>query len=127
MLKKMLLIVPVVTVSLVMMAGTLCHSQEFWLAQKNLKKMVLTPAQTSEIAVYEKVFQKRWSRTHRTKGCSHHEAHADWFVAAAAGVLTENQFKKFRGRDRNVVETVGYDIRQTGEHIGNLLTIAKNL
>lgn len=104
-----------------------CHSEEFRIARNNLRRMVLTPAQKAEIARYEHNFHKKWNHTHRQKGCSHHEAHADEFVALAAGVLTPRQFNKFRGRNRNPVENAGYEIRQTGTHIDNLIKLAKNL
>lgn len=124
-MRKLMIVVPVIAV--ILSAATLCHSEEFWLAQRNLKKLVLTPAQKAEIAQAEKVFQKKWNHTHRTKGCSHHEAHADEFVATASGVLTNEQFKTFRKRDRNAVESVGYGIRKTGQHIDDLLKIARSL
>ncbi len=109
-------------------AATLrCHSTEFYLAKNKLRRLVLTPAQQSEIARYEVSFKTQWNRTHRAKGCSHHEDHAKEFVALAAGVLTPGQFSKFKGRTRNVVEATGYSIRQTGTHIENLIKLAKNL
>ena len=104
-----------------------CHSEEFYLAKRKLRGLVLTPAQKSEIARYENDFQSKWNRTHRLKGCSHHEDHAKEFVALAAGVLTPGQFNKFRGRKRNVVEDTGYEIRQTGTHIDNLIKLARSL
>lgn len=104
-----------------------CHSEEFYIAKRKLNRMVLTPSQKAEIAQFERSFKKQWDHTHRTKGCSHHEAHAHEFSALAAGVLTPGQFNKFRGRTRNPVESTGYDIRQTGDHIANLIKLAKSL
>lgn len=124
-MRKLMIIIPVIAV--VLSAATLCHSEEFWLAQKKLEKLVLTPAQKAEIAQAETVFQKKWNHTHSTKGCRYHEAHADEFIATASGVLTAEQFKNFRKRDRNAVEKVGYGIRQTGQHIDDLLLLAKSL
>ena len=108
-------------------AATLCHSEEYRLAKAKLDKIVLTPAQKQEIAKHEDVFNKAWRRTHSEKGCSHHEDHVEEFVAAASGVLTDDQFKKFRGRTRNDVESLGWRIRGTRIYCDNLLKIAKSL
>ena len=110
-----------------LMAGKLCHSQEFWLAKAKLEKMVLTPAQSKEIVAFEKDFQTKWQKSHSELGCRAHEMHSGEFIAAASGVLTNDQFRQFRGRNRNAVEGVGYSIRQTGQHINDLLTLAGNI
>ncbi len=110
-----------------LMAGKLCHSEEFLLAQRKLRTMQLTPAQRTEIARYAHTFEVKWAKSHRELGCKAHEMHAHEFVAAAAGVLTPKQFRVFRGRERNQVEALGYDIRLTGQHIDNLLELARAL
>ena len=110
----------------VLMAAAFCHSEEFWLARKKLKNMELNAAQRAEIAVFEKNFEAKWRRDCRAPGHKH-DHKATQFIAAASGVLTPEQFKKFRGRARYEVENVGYDIRLTGQHIDNLLKLVDAL
>lgn len=124
-MRKLMIVIPAIAV--VLSAATLCHSQEFWLAKKALKDLVLTPAQKAEIAKAEQVFHRKWNHTHRTKGCKYHEAHVDEFIATASGVLTDEQFKEFRKRERNPVESVGYEIRKTGQHIDDLILLVDSL
>lgn len=106
---------------------TRCHSEQFTKAKRQLGRMVLTKAQKSAINSYEAVFHREWNKTHRRKGCTHHEAHAKEFIAAASGVLTDAQFKKFRKRSRNEIERVQHEIWQTGVYIDNLIKIAGTL
>jgi hypothetical protein len=108
-------------------AATLCHSTRFYLAKQELKKMTLTPVQEQEIDVYARDFQKKWNETHAKRGCSHHEAHVDEFIAAASGVLSDDQFKTFRSRGRNDVEKLGWRVRNTRIYAENLLKIAQSL
>ena len=104
-----------------------CHSEQFNRAKRQLGRIVLTKAQRNAIKSYEATFHRQWRKTHNHKGCSHHEAHAAEFIAAASGVLTDAQFKQFRKRDRNALERTQNEVWQTGVYIDNLLKIAGRL
>jgi hypothetical protein len=104
-----------------------CHSEQFTKAKRQLDALVLNNAQRQAIATYEATFWKNWQATHREKGCSHHEAHAAEFISAASGVLTEDQFRKFRGRARTEAERLQNEVWNTGVYIDNLLKIASSL
>ena len=104
-----------------------CHSWQYQQARQQLDRMLLTKAQQDAIRTFDDEFHKKWSETHRTLGCSHHEDHANEFVAAAAGVLNSEQFQKFRGRQRNRSEEVGYDIWTNAQYIDNVLKLARSL
>lgn len=126
-MKKLLLILPMVAVVFTLGGASMCHSNQFYLAKKKLNKLMLTGAQKKAVLAYEKDFQKKWNKTHRRLGCSHHEAHADEFIAAASGVLTDDQFRKFANRRRNALEKVEHKSYKTGEYIDNLMKLAKRL
>ena len=132
-MKKLLfvfLLVPATAMLLAFTPGeapTKCHSEIYTKAKQQLRAIVLNSAQKRAIYTYEMRFQRQWSKTHRSKGCSHHEAHAHQFVAAAAGVLSDNQFKKFKGRTRNRFETVGHTLWNTERYLKNLVKIAESL
>jgi hypothetical protein len=104
-----------------------CHSEQFTKAKRQLDRMVLTKAQKEAIRTHEATFHREWRHTHSAKGCSHHEAHAAEFIAAASGVLTDDQFKAFRSRDRNATERLEHEVWQTGVYIDNLIKIASKL
>ncbi len=104
-----------------------CHSEIYTRAKQQLRQIVLNSAQKRAIGTYETRFLKQWRLTHRSKGCSHHEAHAQQFVAAAAGVLSDGQFRKFKGRVRNRFETVGHTLWNTELYLKNLVKIAESL
>lgn len=103
---------------------TRCHSEIFVKARYKLDRMQLSESQRAAIATYKNEFNRQWHRTHRSKGCSHHEAHAKEFVAAAAGVLTDTQFQKFQNRKRSEVESLRHDIWTTGSYLDDLIKIA---
>ncbi|MCA9320255.1 MAG: hypothetical protein KDB53_05955 [Planctomycetes bacterium] len=126
MLKKMIGTVALLGV-VALMAGNLCHSEEFWLARNKLKQLELTPAQAAEIARFDADFQAKFNALHNKIGCKAHQCSAEEFVAAAAGVLSNDQFRSFRGRARNRIENVGYDVRLTGQHIDNLMKLVDAL
>lgn len=107
--------------------GFRCHSEQFTKAKRQLEALVLNKAQKEAIATYEANFVAKWNATHRERGCTHHEAHAAEFVAAAAGVLTEDQFKRFRGRARTEAEKLQNDVWNTGVYIDNLLKLAQGV
>ncbi|MAG58873.1 MAG: hypothetical protein CMJ83_21515 [Planctomycetes bacterium] len=123
----MLLLLPIVASLMAMDFETRCHSQQFTRAKRSLDRMILTQVQRDAIKTHEAAFYRAWNNTHRRKGCSHHEAHAVEFIAAASGVLTDAQFKSFRKRARNEVEHVQHEVWQTGVYIDNLIKIAAKL
>lgn len=108
-------------------AASACHSEEFTRAKQRLNKLTLTPAQQQAVLTYEQTFRKRWSETHAREGCRSHEAHAAEFVAAAAGVLTDDQFVAFRGRARNGAEKLAYRIFRAREDARNLQKLAERI
>lgn len=126
-MKRLVGLLFVLTATVVLGAAMRCHSEKYYLAKAKLDRMVLTPSQSKEIEVFAKDFEKKWSRTHRELGCSHHEDYADEFIAAASGVLSDDQFKKFRGRGRDEHESLDYRIRGTQIYVQNLLTICRSL
>jgi hypothetical protein len=126
-MKKLVVAIFLVASTFVLGAALKCHSQKYYLAKAKLEKMVLTPAQNEEIKTFAAGFQKKWDATHRKLGCSHHEDHAEEFIAAAAGVLTDDQFKSFRGRTRTDMEAVGYRVRDTRLYVENLIKICNAL
>ncbi len=104
-----------------------CHSEQFTKAKRQLETLTLNAAQKQAIGTYEKAFLAQWRKTHEEKGCSHHESHANEFVAAASGVLSDDQFRKFRGRVRTEAEKVQNEVWSTGVYIENLLKIAHSI
>ncbi len=103
-----------------------CHSEQFTKAKRQLEALVLNKAQREAIRTYEADFAKQWSRTHAEHGCSHHEAHAAEFIAAASGVLSDEQFKSFRGRVRTDAEKLQNDVWSTGVYLENLKKLVKS-
>jgi hypothetical protein len=108
-------------------AATACHSEEFTRAKQKLNQLTLTSAQQSAILTYEQTFRKNWSATHAREGCRSHEAHAQEFIAAASGVLTDSQFEKFRGRKRTDAEKLSYKTWKASEDVRNLIKVAEAL
>lgn len=102
-----------------------CHSQLFTQANRKLDRMLLTKAQKDSIATYAATFHSAWRETHSKVGCSAHERHAEEYIAAAAGVLTDKQFQQFRGRGRTEVESTRHQLWQASSYADDLLKLAK--
>lgn len=126
-MKRFLCVLPLVGLlsTLAVASDFRCHSEQFTKAKSKLDALVLNSAQKQAIATYEADFRRHWATTHQEKGCSHHEAHVAEFIAAASGVLTPDQFKTFRGRERNETEQLQNDVWSTGVYIDNLIKIAR--
>jgi len=75
-----------------------------------LRKLDLTNDQLADVFRCQKDHKSVIKRAHEERlGCRYHERHDAVFQAQAIGVLTDDQFKKLRGRDRTEIETLQHE------------------
>lgn len=122
-----LLLLPALILSLFAFTPKPCHSEQYRIAKRKLDRLILTSSQREAIRTFEQRFQRQWSHTHSTKGCSHHESHANEFIAAAAGVLNDGEFKRFQSRERTRFEKLGHAAWQSTKYARDLKKLAKSL
>jgi len=86
-----------------------CHDNTDKLIVK-LKKVDLTTDQLKDVFSFQKQHRDLISQSHSDgHGCSFHEKMEVTFEKQSIGVLTDEQFKKFKGRDRNETEGLRYE------------------
>lgn len=74
-----------------------------------LKKLDLTTEQLQDIFQYQKQHRDLMTATHKDgRGCRAHEKAEVDFEKASIGVLSDEQFEEFTGRERNEVEGLRY-------------------
>jgi len=74
-----------------------CHSDYFNEVFAKVQKQQLNKAQLAEIVKFRSQFNRAKSLDHQHgKGCSAHDSHVPAFIASAAGVLSDDQFKAIR-------------------------------
>jgi hypothetical protein len=74
---------------------------------KQLKKVDLTVAQLQDVFEYQAEHRQVMQVAHAEGlGCRHHEDHELDFQKSSIGVLTDEQFKEFTGRERTEIETL---------------------
>jgi hypothetical protein len=86
-----------------------------------LKKLDLSTEQLKEIFALQKEHRAVITRAHEEDlGCRYHEDHEAVFQKKAIGVLTDTQFKKQTGRERNEVEALTYENYKLRKEIARL-------
>ncbi len=77
---------------------------------KKLKRLDLNTEQLKDVFVYQEAHRDVMKRAHTEGlGCRVHENHEAQFVKQSVGVLTDEQFEKYTGRERNEEEVLIYD------------------
>jgi hypothetical protein len=72
-----------------------------------LRKVQLTTEQLKDVFAYQQAHRDLIAASHANgQGCSHHEHMEVLFEKQSIGVLTAEQFKKFKGRVRNETEAL---------------------
>lgn len=75
-----------------------------------LKKLDLTTDQLKDVFAYQASHREFMSACHKEgRGCRAHEHAEVDFEKNSIGVLTDEQFKKFKGRTRNESEQLRYE------------------
>ncbi len=75
-----------------------------------LKKVNLTTEQLKDVFAYQSEHRDLMARSHTEGlGCRVHENHEVMFEKQSIGVLTDKQFKSFKGRVRNEAEGLRYE------------------
>jgi hypothetical protein len=75
-----------------------------------LKKVDLTTEQLKDVFVFQKQHREFVAQSHTDgRGCSAHERMEVTFERQSIGVLTDEQFKKYKGRVRNENEGLRYE------------------
>ena len=75
-----------------------------------LKKVQLTTEQLKDVFAYQTEHRELMAATHTDgRGCAVHENHEVLFEKQSIGVLSDKQFKAFKGRARNENESLRYE------------------
>ncbi len=75
-----------------------------------LKELDLNTEQLKDIFKYQTDHRNLISQAHKDgRGCRFHENAEVNFEKASIGVLTDEQFKKLKGRERNETESLRFD------------------
>jgi hypothetical protein len=86
-----------------------CHDNTDKLIVK-LKKVQLTTEQLKDVFAYQAEHRGLIAASHSDgQGCRVHENHEVTFEKQSIGVLSDKQFKSFKGRVRNENETLRYE------------------
>ncbi|MFN0204797.1 MAG: hypothetical protein ACKVS6_00600 [Planctomycetota bacterium] len=76
---------------------------------QRLKKVDLTTEQLKQVFAYQNDHKNFITKAHKEGlGCRSHESNVAVFEKSAVGILSDDQFKKYSGRERNETETLRY-------------------
>lgn len=105
-----------------------CHSDYFNEVFAKVQKQKLNKAQVAEIVKFQSQFNRAKSLDHRHgKGCSAHDSHVPAFIASAAGVLTDEQFKAISKQKKSETQQLRYEIFVLKQEIAEIKTLIKAL
>ena len=109
-----------------------CHSnyfdEIFTKIQKLEKKGDLTADQMAMVFKYRAEFNKQKSLDHTNGfGCSKHDSHVPQFIAAAAGVLNDDQFKTVTGKGKTEVQKLRFEVNELKKELAEIKKLLKAL
>ncbi len=111
-----------------------CHSNYFDEVFTNYKKMQRTEKldkhQLLAMMQFKANFNKSRHADHNgrnAKGCAAHDSHVPTFIAAAAGVLNDTQFKKMTGKAKTENQKLHFEINELKRELAELKKLVKEL
>lgn len=105
-----------------------CHSDYFIEVFTKIKNQNLTKDQVTAVFKLRSEFQKSKQRDHsRGLSCSAHDSHVPEFIAAAAGFLTDGQYKAAVGKDKTEVQKLRYEVNQLKKELAELKSLLRDL
>ena len=109
-------------------AAFACHSDYFDEIFAKVKSQNLEKAQLAAIWNMQKAFDHSKNLDHKNgKGCSAHDSHVPEFVASAAGVLTDAQFKAVTGKTKTETQKLRFEIFQLKQEIAEIKALIAEL
>ena len=105
-----------------------CHSNYFNEVFTKIQKQNLTKNQLAGIIAASRHFDQQKALDHRNGFCSaKHDSHEPEFIAAAAGVLDDQQFKNAIGRDKTEVQKLRFEVNQLKSDLAEIKDLLKKL
>ncbi len=109
-------------------AAVACHSDYFIEIFTKMEKQDLSKDQVASIWKLRKNFDTQKGLDHRTgRGCKAHDEHVPEFVAAAAGVLNDAQFKAATGKAKTEVQKLRFEVNQLKQELAEIKQLLKSL
>lgn len=109
-------------------AAMACHSDYFDEIFAKIQKQDLGKAQLAAIWKLKSSFDHSKSLDHQHgKGCSAHDSHVPTFIASAAGVLDDTQFKAVTGKEKTETQKLRYEIFQLKQEIAEIKALLAEL
>jgi hypothetical protein len=120
-----LVVVFVIATSSVAMA---CHSDYFDEIFAKIQKQSLDKTQMAAIWKLHAQFDHSKSLDHKHGlSCKAHDKHVPQFVASAAGVLNDAQFKAVTGKEKTETQKLRYEIFQLKQEIAEIKALIAEL
>lgn len=86
-----------------------------------LKRVQLNTEQLKDVFSYQQSHRDLIASSHQDgRGCQHHEAMEVEFQKKSIGVLNDDQFKKFTGRERTETESLRFENHKLQKELARL-------
>ncbi len=98
-----------------------CDSDYFEEIFAKVNNQHLSKVQIAAIFALKDEFNKAKSLDHQHgKSCAAHDAHVPTFIASAAGVLSDDQYKAVTGKEKTETQKLRFEIFQLKQEIAEL-------
>lgn len=110
-----------------------CHSnyfdEIFTKIQRQIQKGELDKDQIAAIWSLKKEFdnQRNLDHSERKLSCAAHDSHVPGFIAAAAGVLSDEQFEQATGQKKTEVQKLRFEVNQLKKELHEIRALLEQL
>ena len=109
-------------------AAVACHSDYFIEIFTKINKQDLSKEQVAAIFALRSNFDKQKTLDHRNGlSCNSHDQHVPDFVAAAAGVLNDSQFKAATGKAKTEVQKLRFEVNELKKELAEIKQLLEKL
>ena len=105
-----------------------CYTDYFDEIFAKVQQQKLDKDQMAAIAKFKQDFAQAKSHDHSQGKCDkHHDAHVPSFIASAAGVLDDAQFKAVTGKEKSETQKLRYEIFRLKQEIAEIKAMIAEL